>query len=213
MSVGTFTKTGAKSTVPAKLDDSVFSVSVKNYELLKAAYVAYLANGRQNLAVAKTRGQVRGGGRKPWRQKGTGRARFGSSRNPIWRAGGAAFGPTGRENYVHNLPTAQKRQALRQALSLAAKEGRIKVIEAFECSEGKIAQTAKLLQKIEAKGSVLLAVSVKDDLVVRATRNLLHVKAVDAKYLTVFDILNADTIVVSQKALEAINQWLGKNNG
>jgi large subunit ribosomal protein L4 len=99
----------------------VFGVEIKNHELLKSAYVAYLANGRGNLAVTKTRGLVSGGGRKPWRQKGTGRARFGSSRNPIWRGGGIAFGPTGEENYSHKLPVAQKRQAIRQALSIALK--------------------------------------------------------------------------------------------
>src|SRR5580658_9500569 len=114
MSVATFTKTGTKATTPAKLDKAVFGVEVKHHELLKAAYVAYLANGRGNLAVTKTRGLVSGGGRKPWRQKGTGRARFGSSRNPIWRGGGIAFGPTGQENYTKNLNIKAKRLALKQ---------------------------------------------------------------------------------------------------
>src|SRR5665213_2962161 len=154
MAVASYTKTGNKSTTAIKLDKSVFDVMPENHELLKAAYVAYLANGRENLAVTKTRGLVRGGGRKPWRQKGTGRARFGSSRNPIWRGGGIVFGPTGLENYSHKLPLAQKRQAIRQALSMAANEGKLKVIETFECKEGKVAQTAKLLKKLEAKGKV-----------------------------------------------------------
>ena len=99
MSVPTFTKSGAKATTPAKLDKGVFAVMPENHELLKLAYSAYLANGRDNLAVTKTRGLVSGGGKKPWKQKGTGRARFGSSRNPIWRGGGIAFGQTGEENY------------------------------------------------------------------------------------------------------------------
>src|SRR5690554_5322771 len=98
MSVATYTKSGTKATTPAKLDKSVFGVETNNHELLKLAYTAYLANGRDNLAVTKTRTQVNGGGRKPWRQKGTGRARTGSSRNPIWRGGGIVFGPTGEEN-------------------------------------------------------------------------------------------------------------------
>ncbi|MGH7238265.1 MAG: 50S ribosomal protein L4, partial [Candidatus Saccharimonadales bacterium] len=88
MPISTFTKSGAKAVTPAKLDKAIFGVEVRNHELLKSAYDAYLANGRSNLATTKTRGQVRGGGKKPWRQKGTGRARFGSSRNPIWRGGG-----------------------------------------------------------------------------------------------------------------------------
>jgi large subunit ribosomal protein L4 len=98
MAVATYTKTGTKATTAAKLDAKVFGVDVQNHELLKAAYVTYQANGRENLAVTKTRGLVRGGGKKPWKQKGTGRARFGSSRVPIWRGGGITFGPTGNEN-------------------------------------------------------------------------------------------------------------------
>ena len=104
MAVETYTASGTKATSSAKLDDAIFSVVPKNHELLKAAYVMYLANGRENLAVTKTRGLVRGGGRKPWKQKGTGRARFGSSRVPIWRGGGITFGPTGQENYERHMP-------------------------------------------------------------------------------------------------------------
>src|SRR6187431_2075650 len=109
--VSTYTKSGAKATTAAKLDASVFGALPENHELLKLAYTGYLANGRENLAVTKTRGLVRGGGRKPWKQKGTGRARFGSSRVPIWRGGGVVFGPTGNENYIHKLPTETKRTA------------------------------------------------------------------------------------------------------
>ena len=209
MSVATFTKTGTKATTPAKLDKSVFAIMPENHELLKAAYVTHLANGRQNLAVTKTRGLVSGGGKKPWRQKGTGRARFGSSRVPIWRGGGITFGPTGQENYSLKLPLQQKRQAIRQALSMSADEGKLKIIETFECKAGKVKDTVKLLSKIEAKGTVLIAVSVKDELVQRATANLPAIKAVDVKYLNVFDIMNADTIVMSQKALTIVHEWLG----
>src|SRR4051812_6031887 len=105
MAVATYTKAGTKATTPAKLDKAVFGLDVNNHELIKAAYTAYLANGRENLAVTKTRGLVRGGGKKPWKQKGTGRARFGSSRVPIWRGGGITFGPTGQENYSKSLNT------------------------------------------------------------------------------------------------------------
>src|SRR5688572_6593184 len=196
MSVPTFTKSGAKATTPAKLDKAVFAVMPENHELLKLAYSAYLANGRENLAVTKTRGLVSGGGKKPWRQKGTGRARFGSSRNPIWRGGGIAFGPTGEENYSVKVNITAKRKALRQALSLSANENRVFVIETFECKDGKAAPVVKLFNKIEAKGNVLLVVSVKDELVERAVHNLQNVKAVQANYLNVYDIMNADTLVV-----------------
>jgi large subunit ribosomal protein L4 len=208
MVIATFTKTGTKAATPAKLNKDIFGLTIENHELLKAAYVAYLANGRGNSAVTKTRGLVSGGGRKPWRQKGTGRARFGSSRNPIWRGGGIAFGPTGEENYTHKLPVIQKRQALRQALSMATDDDRIKVIETFECKDGKAAKTKAFLTKIEATGGVLLVVSEKDVLVDRATRNLTDLKVVQARYLNVFDIMNADAIVMDQKALELIHEWL-----
>src|SRR4051812_6542779 len=117
MAVETYTKSGAKSTTLAKLDNKVFGLKVANHQLLKSVYLAHLANGRDNFAKAKKRGEVPGGGQKPWRKKGTGRARFGSSRNPIWTGGGVAFGPTGSENYSHKISTKAKRQALKQALS------------------------------------------------------------------------------------------------
>lgn len=209
MATPTFTKSGAKATTAAKLDKTVFALDVKNHDLLKQAYLAYQANGRENLAVTKTRGLVSGGGRKPWKQKGTGRARFGSSRNPIWRGGGIVFGPTGQENYSQSINTKAKRLALRQALSLAAANNRIIVLETFDCKDGKTAVAAKLLEKIGANGKVLLAVSQKDDLVERTTRNLSGVKATHASYLNVFDVLNADFIVITEKSLQIVNEWLG----
>jgi large subunit ribosomal protein L4 len=206
----TYTKTGTKATTAVKLDATVFAVMPQNHELLKLAYVAYLANGRENLAQTKTRGLVSGGGRKPWKQKGTGRARFGSTRNPIWRGGGIVFGPTGEENYSKKISTVAKRQAVRQALSLAASEGHIKVVEDFVNKDGKVAETVKFLSKIEAKGNTLLVLDNKDDMTTRATKNLPKVKAINANYLNVFDIMNADTIVVTEKALAMVKEWLGQ---
>lgn len=207
--VATYTKSGAKATTPVKLDAQVFGVMPENHELIKLAYDAYLANGRENLAQTKTRGLVSGGGKKPWKQKGTGRARFGSSRNPIWRGGGIAFGPTGEENYSVKIHTNAKRQAIRQALSMAASESRIKVVETIECKDGRVNNVTSLLKKMEATGSVLMVASVKDDLLERATRNLASVKAVQASYLNVYDIVNSDVIVISKKSLDIVNEWLG----
>jgi large subunit ribosomal protein L4 len=209
--VPTYTKAGAKAATAAKLDATVFSVMPENHELLKLAYTAYLANGRENLAKTKTRGLVSGGGRKPWKQKGTGRARFGSTRNPIWRGGGIVFGPTGEENYTKKMHVAAKRQAIRQALSLAASEGRIRVVEEFVNKDGKVAETVKFLGKLDTKGSVLMVLEHKDDVTVRATGNLQNVKVVQANYVNVYDVLNADTVVVTSKALEAISAWLGRS--
>jgi large subunit ribosomal protein L4 len=117
MAVSTYTGAGVKATTPAKLSKEIFAVEVKNHQLLKQAYEAYLANGRDNLAVTKTRGLVSGGGRKPWKQKGTGRARFGSSRNPIWRGGGIVFGPTGEENYTKKISTTSKGAPMAEKLA------------------------------------------------------------------------------------------------
>lgn len=212
MAVATYTASGSKASTPAKLSKEVFGVEVANHQLLKQAYETYLANGRDNLALTKKRGEVSGGGKKPWKQKGTGRARFGSSRNPIWRGGGIVFGPNGNENYTMKLSVTAKRVALRQALSLAAQEGKVAVIETFDCKDGKTAKTAELLKKIGANRATLIVVSEKDALVERATRNLPEVKAVQAKYLNVFDLLNAHHVVVSQKALAIIEEWLGKES-
>lgn len=189
------------------LPKAVFNVDVANHELVKRAYESYLANGRGNLAITKTRGLVRGGGKKPWRQKGTGRARVGSSRNPIWRGGGVVFGPTGSENYTKSLSTAQKRQAIRQALSLAHSSKKI-VISEFKATDGKVKNTTDLLTKLKLNRRVLLVVDTKDQLVDRATRNVANVKAVQATYLNVFDIMNADHIVMNKKSIELIHDWL-----
>ncbi len=209
MATATYTKTGTKATTPAKLDKKVFGEEITNHDLLKQAYVGYLANGRQNSAQTMTRGLISGGGKKPWRQKGTGRARFGSSRNPIWRGGGVVFGPTGNENYTHSLTPRLKHQALRQALTQAANEDRIKIIEAFDTKERKVKPIVTLLNKMGAEGNILLVGSEKNDLVECSTRNLVNVTAKQAMYINVYEIMNADTIVISKEALEIINNWLG----
>lgn len=208
MSTATYTKTGTKATTAVKLDKSVFGIEITNHELLKQAYLAYLANGRANLAVTKTRGLVSGGGKKPWKQKGTGRARFGSSRVPIWRGGGITFGPTGEENYTVKINVKAKRQAIRQALSVKAED--ISVIETFECKDGKVKPVIALLDKLGATKNTVIVVSVKDQLAERATNNLSNVKVVQARYINVYDVLNADSIIISKKSLEIISEWLGE---
>ena len=208
MAVSTYTGAGVKATTPAKLSKEIFAVEVKNHQLLKQAYEAYLANGRDNLAVTKTRGLVSGGGRKPWKQKGTGRARFGSSRNPIWRGGGIVFGPTGEENYTKKISTTSKRVALRQALSLANAGGKLIVLEKLVSREGKTAEMAKLLTKVGVTRSALVVVASKNAELVNATANLQNVMLVSAKYLNVFDIMNADHIVMTSDALKVVEEWL-----
>lgn len=202
--------TTKKPAATTTLPKDVFAVEVNNHDLVKRAYEAYLANGRENHAVTKTRGLVRGGGKKPWRQKGTGRARVGSSRNPIWRGGGIVFGPTGHENYTKSLSTAQKRQALRQALTLT--KDKVLVSE-FKADDGKVKNTLDLLEKNKLTRKVLLVVDVKDEMIDRATRNVVNVKAVQAMYLNVFDIMNADHIVMTKKSVEIVKNWLTSKGG
>lgn len=209
MTVLTFTKSGTKATTAAKLDKSVFGVEVKNHHLLKEAYLTVLANKRHAAATTKKRGEVRGGGIKPWRQKGTGRARVGSIRSPIWRGGGITFGPTGDQNYTRSMPTAIKRLALRQALSVQAAANKLFVIETFEAKDGKVKPAVSLLSKIGATGRTVVVVDVKDAAVVSATRNVANVDAVYVKYLTVRDVMDADSIVITQKSLDVIHEWLG----
>lgn len=209
MAVPTYTKSGTKATTAAKLDKTVFGVVPENHELLKLAYTAYLANGRENLAVTKKRGEVSGGGKKPWKQKGTGRARFGSTRNPIWRGGGIAFGPTGEENYTKRINTKAKRLAIRQALSLAAEDSKVAIIEDIKLKDAKTAELAKLLAKIDATKRVLVVVENLSEDLVRAAANLQEVKVTQATYVNVFDALNADRIVITEAALKAVTTWLG----
>jgi len=204
----TYSKTGAKHDKPVTLPKAVFGLETEDHNLVGQAYRTYLANGRSAGAVVLNRGDVRGGGKKPWRQKGTGRARVGSSRVPNWRGGGSVFGPTGTENYSLALPVKMKRLAIRQALSLQASDSKVTIIETFECPDGKVKSTLKLLTSMKLSGRILLAVSVKDQLVDRATRNIADLKAVDAMYLNVYDIMNADHIIISEKALKIIEKWL-----
>ena len=202
-----------KKTVAVALPETVFDVNVDNHELVKRAYESYLSKGRQNSAVTKTRGLVRGGGKKPWQQKGTGRARAGSSRSPIWRSGGVTFGPTGLENYVKSLSTAEKRHAVRQALTFANKASKIIVIPTFAATDGKVKNTTDLIAKHKLERKVLLVVDMKDPMVDRATRNVSNVKTVQATYLNVYDVMNADHIVITKKSIDLITAWLVKTEG
>jgi len=205
----TDTKAGAKAPVanPA-LPVEVFNVEVKNHELMKLAYDSYLAQSRKASATTKTRGEVRGGGKKPWKQKGTGRARFGSSRNPIWRGGGIVFGPLGIENYKLKISTQSKRQAIRQALTIANQEGLVSVLDLK--TTGKTAEAVKFLEDNKFARKTLIVVEEKTPALLRATNNIQNVLLVSTKYLNVYHILNADNIVLSPASLPTLKSWLVK---
>ena len=191
-----------------KLPKSIFEVEVTNHELVKLAYDSYLSNARLASATTKQRGEVRGGGKKPWKQKGTGRARFGSTRNPIWRGGGIVFGPRGNENYTKKLSKTSKRVAVKQALTLANQAKKIVVTDIK--ATGKTAEVAKFLADNKYDRKVLVVVDEKKPELMRATNNLQNVLVVRANYLSVYHILNADTILLSPKALPVLSNWLYK---
>ncbi|MBQ3464417.1 50S ribosomal protein L4 [Candidatus Saccharibacteria bacterium] len=190
----------------AKLNKDIFSLEVENHELLKSAYDAYLANSRSSHAKTLKRGEVSGGGKKPWKQKGTGRARFGSTRNPIWRHGGVAFGRTGEENFTKKLAKSAKRLAVRQALSLKNAEKAVFINDL--AVSGKTKDAVKILKDLKLTGAVLMVVSEKTPELLRSTDNLNNVKLVRATYLNVFDILNSDAVVFNPAGLKEAETWL-----
>ena len=193
----------------ATLNKDIFGLIVENHELVKLAYDAYLANSRSSHAKTLKRGEVRGGGKKPWKQKGTGRARFGSTRNPIWRHGGVAFGRTGEENFTKKMAKSSKRLAVRQVLSMKNAEKAVFVLDKEVQLTGKTKDAVKVLKDMKLEGKNVLAVAAeKTPEVLRSTNNLPNVKLVRATYLNVFDIMNADAIVFSEAALKATENWL-----
>lgn len=198
----------------ATLNTEIFGLEVKNHELVKQAYDAYLANSRSSHAKTLTRAEVRGGGKKPWKQKGTGRARFGSTRNPIWRHGGVAFGRTGNENFTKKLSKTSKKIAVMQALSLKNADKAVLTLNKDVKLTGKTKDAIKVLKDMKLEGKNILAVCAeKTPEVLRSTNNLSNLKLVRATYLNVFDIMNADAIIFSEAALKATEEWLiGKEN-
>ena len=198
----------------ADLNPEIFNLEVTNHELVKFAYDAYLANSRSSHAKTLKRGEVRGGGKKPWKQKGTGRARFGSTRNPIWRHGGVAGGRTGEENFTKKLSKNAKRTAVMQALSMKNTAKAIQVIDTLGIKDGKVKEVIKTLTDLKVTPkNVLIVVPEKDELTLRATNNIAFAKVVRPTFLNVFDIMNADTIVIVKDAVASIDNWLiGKEN-
>lgn len=194
----------------ATLHQDIFNLKVKNHELIKLAYDTYLANSRSSHAKTLRRGEVSGGGKKPWKQKGTGRARFGSTRNPIWRHGGVAFGRTGLENFTKKISKTAKHLAIKQALSLKHNAKAIMTTETLQFT-GKTKDTISILKDLKlTHENILMVVAEKTPEAVRGTNNITNLKLVRATYLNVFDIMNADVIVFDQASLRTIEKWLLK---
>ena len=184
-----------------KLAGEVFGVEVHE-DVLHQAVTTYLANRRQATSKTKDRSEVSGGGKKPWRQKGTGRARAGSSRSPIWVGGGVAFGPTGEQNYKLSMNKKAHALALRSALSIKAKEKAFIVVDEAIEIEAKSKAAAHVLNTLGATGKVLLINDDNKNLLL-ATQNLSNVQRVSQDNVAVYDLLNADQIVIEKAILVA----------
>jgi large subunit ribosomal protein L4 len=186
------------------LPEAIFGIE-PNEPVMHQALLRQLANGRQGTASTKTRSEVRGGGRKPYRQKGTGRARQGSIRSPQWEGGGIVFGPHPR-SYRMDMPRKQRRLALRSALSAKAQDGGLVVLEAFELEEPRTRAMTDLLRSVEAGRRVLVVLGSHNEMLEKSARNIAEVQVTLAGNLSVRDLLMAETVIVTRDAIEHIEE-------
>ena len=193
-----------KKVSDVELAESIFGIE-PNEAIVHSVLVNYLANQRQGTQSTKTRAEVRGGGRKPWRQKGTGRARSGSTRSPIWVGGGVALGPDGTQSYKLSQNKKAHKLALKSALTLKVKEKELKVFHGFEFV-GKTKEAVKFLTAINAEKKVLLVTA--DDLLIQAANNLPNVILRTANNISVYDLLNANHLVISEEDIKTVEEAL-----
>ena len=186
-----------------ELNDAVFGVNV-NEHLVHMAVVAQLANKRQGTQKAKTRYEVSGGGRKPWKQKGTGHARQGSTRSPQWKGGGVVFAPTPRD-YTINLNKKEKRIALKSALTSRVLENKFIVVDDFAMSEIKTKKMQQTLNNLNVKKALVVCAENEKNTVL-SVRNIYGVKAASPKTINVYDILKYNTVVASKDAVKTIEE-------
>jgi large subunit ribosomal protein L4 len=192
-----------------ELRDDIFGI-VPNEAVMHQALVRQLANARLASARTKTRGEVRGGGRKPWRQKGTGRARHGSIREPQWRGGGVVFGPLAGRNYRKAMPRKMRRLALRSALSAKARDGELILLDKFEVSSPQTKQVLSTLTGLTGGSSALILLPEGNTNVAKSVGNLPHAKALRAQYLNLVDIFGHDYLIVPVAAVKVIEGFLGQ---
>ncbi|HXA30244.1 MAG TPA: 50S ribosomal protein L4 [Candidatus Angelobacter sp.] len=191
-----------KGAVTGSLDlaPEVFEIT-PNEAVMHQALVRQLANGRQGTHSTKNRSEVRGGGRKPYRQKGTGRARQGSIRSPQFEGGGVVFGPTPR-SYAQDMPRKQRRLALRSALSAKAAAGELTVLESFELEAPRTKAVTELLESLKAGKRVLLVLGSHNEMLERSARNVPYIQVILASNLNVRDLLVAETVLITRDAVE-----------
>jgi large subunit ribosomal protein L4 len=191
-----------------RLPESIFGVA-PHQAVMHQAYLRQLANGRQGTAATKTRADVRGGGAKPYRQKGTGRARHGSIREPSMVGGGTVFGPQPR-SFAQRMPRKMRRLALRSALSIKANERRVSVLEGFEGEEPSTSTVAALLRAVGAEDTALLVLATPNDILSRSANNLPWAKVILARNLNLYDIFSFDHLVVAKDALELLEETFAR---
>ncbi|MFH1826623.1 MAG: 50S ribosomal protein L4 [bacterium] len=179
-----------------------------NEAVLHSALVWYLAARRRGTQSTLTKAEVSGGGKKPWKQKGTGRARAGSSRSPLWRTGGVVFAPKPR-SYNFRFPKKERKLALKVALSDKAKEGRVIIIDEFKVAEAKTKSAVALLKELKVGGKVLLMLAQENDVFQKAARNINGVMLTLAKDLNVHDLLQSEWVVAEKKAIASLEGVLG----
>lgn len=201
--VSTYDMTG-KQTGTMELSADIFGIK-PNATVLHSVVVNYLANQRQGTQSTLTRAEVRGGGKKPWRQKGTGHARQGSTRAPQWTHGGIAFGPKPR-SYSYVLPKKMRRLAMKSAFSSKVEAGEMLVLDEMTMNEIKTKTVATMLKALEADKKVLLVLPEKDEKVIRSARNIPGVKTALVNTLNVYDILNADKFIVVKDAVAKLEE-------
>ena len=186
-----------------ELNDSIFGVEI-NEHLVHMAVLQQLANKRQGTQKAKTRSEVRGGGRKPWRQKGTGHARQGSTRSPQWTGGGVVFAPTPRD-YSFKLNKKEKRAALKSALTSRVVENKFVVVDELKLDEIKTKKFVEVLKNLNVE-KALVILNDMDEKVIASAANILTVKTTQTNELNVFDVLKYDTVVVTKAAVATIEE-------
>ena len=187
---------------------AVFGVEVKSH-LLHSAVVNQLANRRAGTAATKTKGLVSGGGKKPFKQKGTGRARAGSTRSPLWRHGGTVFGPTPRD-YSYSMPKKEKRAALAAALSSKVIDNRMILLEKLELAGPRTKQMAELLKALGVAESALVLITAENKNVALASRNMPNVKVLRMENINVYDLLKYRYLITTQDALTTMQEVYGK---
>src|SRR3989338_1769453 len=210
MLVKTYDQTG-KELSQTRLPADVFGIEI-NHDLVHQVVVSQMANRRQIIAHTKDRGEVSGGGRKPWRQKGTGRARHGSIRSPFWRHGGGTFVPTKERDFKKKINTKMKRGALLMVLSEKAKNNFLILLDKLELENAKTKLMAKILEKLPIKGSCLIALPSMDKNIILSTRNLSGVKIFQAKDLSALDLLNFKYLLMPKESIKVIKEKLLKKS-